>query len=292
VLWLFGARRSQQLNSTCFVYREGHRMGSAMQREIVQRAFHGPADPEVTAITHGKGAWPVSEPMAQYLFRLILALRPRSVLKFGAGWSSAVIGRALSRVDQGGRLTSLDSTDRFCGTPWKEVRRLPNVDPVLSISDLRLRVGLEGLSYTYAAIAQVAARRGPFDFLFIDAPPGVYGRYGTVFSVKRHLVPGAVIVLDDAARSDEIAAVKKWARLLGGLECQVHDTAFSRGWPPARSIGRRFSTPRVRAGLIPQRQPIAKQEEIGSSRANESRTGAGPDHGQKAGSPAGEARLR
>jgi len=229
VLWLFGARRSQQLNSTCFVYREGHRMGSAMQREIVQRAFHGPADPEVTAITHGKGAWPVSEPMAQYLFRLILALRPRSVLEFGAGWSSAVIARALSRVDQGGRLTSLDSTDRFCGTPWKEVRRLPNVDPVLSISDLRLRVGLEGLSYTYAAIAQVAARRGPFDFLFIDAPPGVYGRYGTVFSVKRHLVPGAVIVLDDAARSDEIAAVKKWARLLGGLECQVHDTAFSRG---------------------------------------------------------------
>ena len=139
----------------------------------MHQAFNGPADPEVTAITRGKDAWPVSEAMAQYLFRLILALRPRSVLEFGAGWSSIVIARALSRVNQGGRLTSLDNTDRFCGTPWKEVRTVPNVDPVLSISDLRLRVGLEGLSYTYAAIAQVAARRGPFDFLFIDAPPGV-----------------------------------------------------------------------------------------------------------------------
>jgi len=204
-------------------------MGSAMQREILQQAFDGPADPEVTAILRGKDAWPVSEAMAQYLFRLILALKPRSVLEFGAGWSSIVIARALSRVNQGGRLTSLDSTDRFCGAPWKEVRTVPNVDPVLSISDLRLRVGLEGLSYAYSAIAEVAARRGPFDLLFIDAPPGFYGRYGTVFSVKRHLAPGTVIVLDDAARRDEIAAVKKWAALLGGLECLVHDTAFARG---------------------------------------------------------------
>jgi len=204
-------------------------MSHAMQKALVHQAFSGPADPEVTAITSGKDAWPVSETMAQYLFRLILALKPRSVLEFGAGWSSIVIARALSRVNQGGRLTSLDNTDRFCGAPWKEVRTVPNVDPVLSISDLRLRVGLEGLSYGYSAIPQVAARRGPFDFLFIDAPPGVYGRYGTVFSVKRHLATGAVIVLDDAARRDEIAAVKKWTALLGGLECQVHDTAFSRG---------------------------------------------------------------
>jgi len=204
-------------------------MSTATRAAIVREAFNGPADPEIMAITCGNDEWAVSEAMAQYVFRLILALKPRSVLEFGAGWSSIVIARALSRVNQDGRLTSLDDTDRFCETPWKEVRRLQNIDPVLSISDLRLHVGFEGLSYGYAGITQLAARRGPFDFVFIDAPPGGYGRYGTVFSIKEHLAPGAVIVLDDAARPREISAVKKWTRLLAGLECQVHDTKFSRG---------------------------------------------------------------
>jgi predicted O-methyltransferase YrrM len=199
-----------------------------MQTAILQ-AFAGPADPEVTALTRGNNDWAVSEAMAQYLFKLVLALKPRSVLEFGAGWSSVVIARALSRLNLGGSLTSLDHTDRFCGRAWEQVRREPNVDAVLSISDLRLHLGAEGLSYSYAAISQVSAQRGPFDLVFVDGPPGAYGRYGTVFNVRKHLAPGAAIVLDDAARRNETSAVKKWTWLLGGLKCQVHDTGFAKG---------------------------------------------------------------
>jgi predicted O-methyltransferase YrrM len=53
----------------------------------------------------------------------------------------------------------------------------------------------------------------PIDLLVVDGPPGTLcpmSRYPALPVLAPHLAPGAVIVVDDAAREDERAMVRRW----------------------------------------------------------------------------------
>ena len=204
-------------------------MSHEATHDTVREALSGSDDPSIARLLGGTDGWSISEAAAQSVFRLVLALQPYSVLEFGAGWSSVVIGLALERLGGRRRLTSLDTTADYSREPWRRLEELRDVDAVLAISSLGLSIGREGLSFGYRGLGRTGRSRGPFDFVFIDAPPSRYGRYGTLFAARRFLHPGTIVVLDDTSRPQEAAVVERWMRCLPGLECLVNDTKLGRG---------------------------------------------------------------
>jgi len=73
------------------------------------------------------------------------------------------------------------------------------------------------------------ASRAPFDLLLIDGPPARYGRASPLHDTYQFLAPGAVIVLDDAARRGEQTIAKEWLATYRGLELVVMDRETERG---------------------------------------------------------------
>ena len=168
-------------------------MSHEATHDKVRELLDGTGDPTITRLLEGTDGWSISEAAAQSLFRLVLALQPHSVLEFGAGWSSLVIGLALERLGGRRRLTSLDTTADYCREPWRRLEELRDVDAALAISPIGLRLGREGLSFGYRGVGRAGRSRGPFDFVFIDAPPNRYGRYGTLFAARPFLQPGSIV---------------------------------------------------------------------------------------------------
>ena len=92
-----------------------------------------------------------------------------------------------------------------------------------------MRWSLHGLLHEYVGIDDALRTRGPFDFVFIDAPPGERGRDSTLLAAAPFLSDGAIVVLDDASRQREQTAMHRWERAL--------------------SIERVFESPRIGRGV-------------------------------------------
>ena len=175
------------------------------------------------------GKFPVSRAMATWLASAIHGLDCRSVLEFGAGWSSLVIAEALA-AEGGGRLTSVDHDPRYLpADAWSRIERLTSVDTALVIAPLQRTLSRYGLLWSYRGVRKRIRERSPFDLVFIDGPPNRYGRTSPLLDVYPLLGPGAVIVLDDAARHDERTAIARWLARYPDLELVLLDTDRGRG---------------------------------------------------------------
>jgi predicted O-methyltransferase YrrM len=178
-------------------------------RELVIAA----ADENVLALVAGADEWAVSPGTAHLLAGLVEWLKPASTLEFGAGRSSLVLATGLQKAG-GGRLTSVEHQPGFALASWKRMPSFTAVDAWLVDAPLRPQWSKHGLLHVYVGIEEALHQRGPFDFVFIDAPPGDLGRDATLFTAAAHLAPDAVIVLDDGLRPREQTAVARWERAL------------------------------------------------------------------------------
>lgn len=169
-----------------------------------------PARPGLRALV-ANTEWAISVEMAQVLEGLVLHLRPSSILEFGAGRSSLVLASALQTCGRG-RLTSIEHQPEFAESAFQQVRQYDAVDARMLHAPLTLRFSKHGLLHSYTGIGSTLRGRGPFDMVFIDAPPGHLGRDSTLLSAAAFLTPSAIVVLDDAARPAEKTAVRRWER--------------------------------------------------------------------------------
>lgn len=202
-----------------------------MSHEIsVRRSYESPDVPLDldTILPRERNPWSLSDPMARTLARFVAGLGCRSVLEFGAGWSSVVLAHALQAAG-GGRLTSVEHQPEYVGDCWDRVRRVPSVDAALVVLPLRSQLSRHGLLWRYDRLARNLAARAPFDLVVIDAPPGAYGRAAPLLDSYAMLAPGAVVVLDDASRSEERSAIVRWLATFPGLRLVVHDEGVQRG---------------------------------------------------------------
>ena len=174
------------------------------------------------------GKWPVSRPMARALSRLVVGLKRTSVLEFGAGWSSAVLARAL-RASGGGRLTSVEHQPAFMQAAWAVVQAEPSVDAALVVAGLHRAFTRHGPLWSYRDVRRLVAPRGPFDLVLIDAPPGSYGRSSPLHDAFPLLAPGAVLVVDDAGRASEQRIIQRWLATYPGLHLARLDLSVERG---------------------------------------------------------------
>jgi predicted O-methyltransferase YrrM len=177
----------------------------------------GSIDPAIERELPPEGPFPVISPeFGRALARLITSLRPQSVLEFGAGVSSVVVTLSL-QLNGSGRLTTVEHAPQYSLASWNRVRSIANVDAELFASPLRLRFTAHGPLYAYQSFDRVR-HRAPFDFVLVDSPPGTIGRDTTLYQALPYLAPGAILVLDDAARVQDGTVIHRWLRTVPGLE--------------------------------------------------------------------------
>ena len=204
--------------------------------------------PAVAVCIPSPRPWGLDPAPARLLAGLILELPIRNVLEFGAGHSSLVVAAALAQRG-GGRLTSVEQDPAWCEGDWSSVRRLRSVDAQLIEADLHLTLDRRGVYFRLEGANAALARRAPFDLVLIDAPQYFFGRDGALHVGWEHLAPGALILLDDAARSGERRTLRRWLATYPGLELvHVDPTLGSNGM----ALLRRGSDPtvRTRAGVL------------------------------------------
>lgn len=204
-------------------------------------------------IPDGSDPWPCTPELARLLARVVLAGR-HSVLEFGAGASSCVIAAALAE-DGGGRLLSLEQDRSWCADAWRDVARQPLVEAVLA-----------DLSPTYqpyrptklAADRRALARFAPFDLVLIDAPQWWFGRDSTLYLASPYLARDAVIVVDDAGRPAEQAAIRAWLASYPGLVVTRLDPGFGGRGVAVLTLRHNQQRPSLRAAAIRHRLALSR----------------------------------
>lgn len=175
------------------------------------------------------GSWKADTYFLHRIVDCIEELRPAQVVELGAGASSLVIAKALA-LNGGGSLTSYDQHPEFLAQmpSWlvehglsAEFRHAP-----LTSRDPRW----PGLWYD---LTQVPAA---IDLLVIDGPPWTVHPFvrGMAERLFDRLTPGAVVLLDDAARPGERVVARRWRRNWPGMSF-----AYEGGGTAGTLVGRR-----------------------------------------------------
>ncbi|HWK40779.1 MAG TPA: class I SAM-dependent methyltransferase [Croceibacterium sp.] len=145
-----------------------------------------------------------------FLWRIVEAierLRPKEVVELGCGASTLVIAKALDQCG-GGRLSSYDQHAGFVESTshWLESHGLD--------ADLRHAPLVEDSTHWSHVWYALHSLPREIDLLVIDGPPWslnpfIRGRAETLFD---RIVPGGMVLLDDAARPGERLVAARWKR--------------------------------------------------------------------------------
>ncbi len=155
--------------------------------------------------------WAVSPSTLLVAVRAVLDTRPDLVVECGSGSSSVWIGHVLRRLGHG-RYVALEHDEEYAGVSRAEVARhgLSDVVEVRHAPLVDVRVG-DGQQpwYDPAAFADLHG----IGVVFVDGPPqktGPSARVPALGQLGPRCVPGALFVLDDAARPEEREVADRW----------------------------------------------------------------------------------
>ena len=172
--------------------------------------------------------WSASPDLLNHLCTLVLSRRPALVVEAGSGVSTLTLAYCLKRLGRG-RVISLDHDEAYAART-RALLQLHGVDDVARVVTAPLKpIALNGdtwLWYDQTALAEC----GEIDLLVIDGPPWTtqkLARYPALPLLYDRLAPGAIVILDDAARADERAVVARWREEFAGLACEYLD--FEKG---------------------------------------------------------------
>ncbi|PZU12933.1 MAG: hypothetical protein DI606_07160 [Sphingobium sp.] len=151
------------------------------------------------------GSWKADVGFLRHIVREIARLRPAHVVELGAGASSLVAARAL-QLHGGGRLHSFDQHGGFV-----DATRQWLADHALDVDIRHAPLTHESADWPgrWYAVDHLPDR---IDLLIIDGPPwSVHPLVrGAADSLFARLSPGAVVLLDDAARPGERLVARRW----------------------------------------------------------------------------------
>ncbi|RMG33629.1 MAG: class I SAM-dependent methyltransferase [Gammaproteobacteria bacterium] len=181
--------------------------------------------------------WSAGADFLQILVDQVRERKPQRILECSSGLTTLFMARACQLAGTG-RVTSLENGPAFAQATrvalegygleaWAEVLDAPLVETPLGDQCWQW--------YDLAAL-----EAGAIDMLVIDGPPGFLqplSRYPALPRLADCLAPGALILLDDAARPDEKAIVARWIAEYPGIERRWRAT--ERGcvelrWPAQR----------------------------------------------------------
>lgn len=190
-------------------------------------------------------AWTIPVELAALLRQIVDEIRPRAILEFGAGSSTAVLAEALAAIG-GGALTCVDQQSHLASAWLDKARAAGNVDLQVIDSPIELRLTNNGIIFTYTAAREAILDRGPYDLVFIGAPQTAWGRHCTLPLVYGSLNDRALVVVDDGGRRMTRALVRRWMKTHGSLQVMKSD----------RKLGGRGVMVLVRSGRLLRRTSV------------------------------------
>jgi predicted O-methyltransferase YrrM len=151
------------------------------------------------------------------LLHLVRTRKPKLILELGSGTSTVWLAYALQET--GGRLVSLDHEAGYAAKT-REALAEHGLTDVAEVREAPLRpVVLDGRTFPWYDV-ESCADLSDVDLLVIDGPPektGPDARYPAMRVLESRLADEATILLDDANRTDEQAALRKWVETIEGL---------------------------------------------------------------------------
>lgn len=161
--------------------------------------------------------WSLTTPTLLYLWRWCETHRPRRIVEFGSGISTslfALYAAEMRKQNVDVQVLSLDHDAEWLAQTQAALAKIGDASMIhlrhAPIGD-QVLLGRSRPAYTVASddFARVAGSEG-FDLCLIDGPPGHYGRAGSLAVAVPWLAKEAIVMLDDAVRDTERAALTEW----------------------------------------------------------------------------------
>jgi predicted O-methyltransferase YrrM len=162
------------------------------------------------ALPHMQG-WAAGVDLARYLYRQVSEQGRENVIECGSGTSTVLFAYAM-RARGAGRVVALEHEPEFAEATRRMLRER-DLDAWAEVVDAPL-VAVPLGDATWHWYDPSTLPDGPFDLLVVDGPPGKTGpqaRYPALPLLRDRLSPGAMVVLDDALRPEELATAERWS---------------------------------------------------------------------------------
>jgi hypothetical protein len=176
------------------------------------------------------GRWSIDGITAKCILDTIVERKPRVVLELGGGTSTVLIAAALQATGLSEtRHIAVDHLQEFLDATQRNVQLQQlsrDVEywccPLLPEDDKVAPQWYGGLPERLGSTK--------IDLLIVDGPPGSLhdqARRPALEVLAPYLAPGAVVILDDALRDDELKIVEKWCHDIPGITVEL--TSFGKG---------------------------------------------------------------
>lgn len=207
--------------------------------------------------------WAASPQLIGTLLQLVRKHEPTTVVELGSGSSTLAMGYAVEEVGKG-HVIAFDHLAEYAEKTekrihrhqlgdWAEVRHAPLID-----------IDIDGEIWPWYDLSTF--EESSIDLLFVDGPPHktrAMARYPAVPMLASRLSDTAIVVLDDAHRSDEQAIADQWLEHLPGYELEYapspYGTAILRR-SSSVSIGASENGAHRESSASPRRQSSASRQ--------------------------------
>lgn len=170
--------------------------------------------------------WAASPDLLQVYVTELWRRRPALTVECGSGTSTLYAALTLEAMGAPGRVVALEGDEEYA----EQTRRLLDAHGVGHRAEVRFApiepVVIDGETYPWYATSAVADLDG-VGLLFVDGPIGsshAQARYPALALLRPRLTPGALVLLDDAAREGEQAVIKHWREEFPELGYRVPPT--------------------------------------------------------------------
>lgn len=174
--------------------------------------------------------WTLAPDALRFLTSLVTHLKPMHILEFGSGLSTQLLVRRCNELALACGISSVDHDPEYCWTPIQKLTDTiyPNVS--LQIAPLVARECAGKLLPMYHLQPERFASQYSVDLVVIDGPPTVLGgREGVLYQALEFARPGTLMLLDDANRPEEQAALAQWQCNLGETIEVIMLPGFAKG---------------------------------------------------------------
>jgi predicted O-methyltransferase YrrM len=160
--------------------------------------------------------WSLDDNVLRLLMALVETVRPRHILELGSGVSTRALALTCARLRLPCRISSIDHDREFARLTGQQLAQQEGADAVrIQVAPLVARKLADDHAPVYLIRRSQLASSRAVDLALIDGPPeSLGGRAGTLYQLLDFARPGTLVLLDDANRPAERAALQSWQRYL------------------------------------------------------------------------------
>ena len=177
-----------------------------------------------------RDSWTLADDTLRFIASVVELLRPRRVVEFGSGVSTRLLASGCARLDDPATLIALESDPEFERRTREQLARDPaGGSAQLELTHLVARRWFGRNMPVYDLPASVLD--GPAaQLVLVDGPPlPLGGRQGSLLQAIHLGEAGTVVLLDDAERPSERAALALALELFGDQIEVRHLDGFAKG---------------------------------------------------------------